>query len=92
MAASRAVVSATGRAAAGKDAVADALRVGERADGSRQLRHSPAKHLDEASTSADVIMAKTGHKSLNSVARQVYPSLAAVLRATQALSSLRRRG
>jgi hypothetical protein len=37
-------------------------------------------------------MAKTGHKSLRSVARYVRPGLAAVHEATETLSSPRRRG
>lgn len=57
-----------------------------------QLRHSSATHLGEANTSANVIMAKTGHKSLRSVQRYVRPGLAAVHQATEALSSPRRRG
>jgi integrase len=57
-----------------------------------QLRHSSATHLGEADISANVIMAKTGHKSLRSVQRYVKPGLAAVHQATEALSSPRRRG
>jgi integrase len=57
-----------------------------------QLRHSSATHLGEANVSANVIMAKTGHKSLRSVQRYVKPGLAAVHEATEALSSPRRRG
>jgi integrase len=57
-----------------------------------QLRHSSATHLGEANVSADVIMAKTGHKSLRSVQRYVKPGLAAVHEATETLSSPRRRG
>ena len=45
-----------------------------------QLRHSSATHLGEANVSANVIMAKTGHKSLRSVQRYVKPGLAAVHR------------
>lgn len=56
-----------------------------------QLRHSSATHLGEANVSANVIMAKTGHKSLRSVQRYVKPGLAAVHTATEALSSPRRR-
>jgi hypothetical protein len=48
--------------------------------------------VDEANVSANVIMAKTGHKSLRSVQRYVRPGLAAVHTATEALSSPRRRG
>ncbi|MFC7428582.1 tyrosine-type recombinase/integrase [Nocardia tengchongensis] len=57
-----------------------------------QLRHSSATHLGEANVSANVIMAKTGHKSLRSVQRYVKPGLAAVHQATGALSAPRRRG
>jgi len=56
-----------------------------------QLRHSSATHLGEANVSANVIMAKTGHKSLRSVQRYVKPGLAAVHQATETLSSPRRR-
>jgi integrase len=64
------------------------------ADGLRlhQLRHSSATHLGENNTSANVIMAKTGHKGLRSVQRYVKPGLAAVHGATEALSGPRRRG
>lgn len=55
-----------------------------------QLRHSSATHLGEANVSANVIMAKTGHKSLRSVQRYVKPGLAAVHEATETLSSRRR--
>ena len=57
-----------------------------------KLRHSSATHLGDANTSANVIMAKTGHKSLRSVQRYVKPGLAAVHQATETLSSPRRRG
>ncbi len=57
-----------------------------------QLRHSSATHLGEANVSANVIMAKTGHKSLRSVQRYVKPGLAAVHAATETLSGPRRRG
>ncbi len=57
-----------------------------------QLRHSSATHLGEANVSANVIMTKTGHKSLRSVQRYVKPGLAAVHTATETLSSPRRRG
>lgn len=57
-----------------------------------QLRHSSATHLGEANISANVIMTKTGHKSLRSIQRYVKPGLAAVHEATEALSSPRRRG
>ena len=46
----------------------------------------------ENNTSANVIMAKTGHKSLRSVQRYVKPGLAAVHEATEALAGPRRRG
>jgi hypothetical protein len=48
-------------------------------------------HLGEANVSANVVMTKTGHKSLRSVQRYVKPGLAAVHEATEALSSPRRR-
>lgn len=57
-----------------------------------QLRHSSATHLGEANVSANVIMAKTGHKSFRSVQRYVKPGLAAVHQATETLSSPHRRG
>jgi integrase len=57
-----------------------------------QLRHSSATHLGEANISANVIMTKTGHKSLRSVQRYVKPGLAAVHEATEVLSSPRRCG
>jgi integrase len=57
-----------------------------------QLRHSSATHLGEANVSANIIMTKTGHKSLRSVQRYVKPGLAAVHAATETLSSPRRRG
>jgi integrase len=57
-----------------------------------QLRHSSMTHLGEANVSANVLMAKSGHKSLRSVQRYVKPGLAAVHQATEALSSPRRRG
>ncbi|GGM84692.1 hypothetical protein GCM10012275_64270 [Longimycelium tulufanense] len=56
-----------------------------------QLRHSSATHLGEANVSANVIMTKTGHKSLRSVQRYVKPGLAAVHDATEVLSSPRHR-
>lgn len=70
------------------------ILLGHHADGLKlhQLRHSSATHLGEANVSANVIMAKTGHKSLRSVQRYVKPGLAAVHTATEALSSPRRRG
>jgi len=57
-----------------------------------RLSLSSVTHLGDANTSANVIMAKTGHKSLRSVQRYVKPGLAAVHQATEALSSPRRRG
>lgn len=57
-----------------------------------QLRHSSATHLGEANVSANIIMTKTGHKSLRSVQRYVKPGLAAAHTATETLSSPRRRG
>lgn len=57
-----------------------------------QLRHSSATHLGEANVSANVIMTKTGHKSLRSVQRYVKPGLAAVHQATELLSNPCRRG
>ncbi len=82
----------TGRARLGYDRARVLLaRYG---DGLRlhQLRHSSATHLGEANVSANVIMAKTGHKSLRSVQRYVKPGLTAVHTATETLSSPRRRG
>lgn len=52
-----------------------------------QLRQSSATHLGEANISANIIMAKTGHKSLRSVQRYVKPGLAAVHQATETLSA-----
>ncbi len=57
-----------------------------------RLSLSSVTHLGDANTSANVIMAKTGHKSLRSVQRYVKPVLAAVHQVTEALSSPRRRG
>ncbi|MGH3265338.1 MAG: hypothetical protein ACRDNS_25470 [Trebonia sp.] len=48
--------------------------------------------VGEANISTSMITAKTGHKSLRSLARYVKPGLAAVHEATDALSSPRRRG
>ena len=56
-----------------------------------QLRHSSATHLGDANVSANVIMVKTGHKSVRSVQRYVKLGLAAVHQATATLSSPRRR-
>ena len=82
----------TGRARLGYDR-ARVLLAGS-GDGLRlhQLRHSAATHLGEANVAANVIMAKTGHKSLRSIQRYVKPGLAAVHTATETLSSPRRRG
>lgn len=82
----------TGRARLGYDRAR--ILLGRHADGLQlhQLRHSSATHLGEANTSANVIMAKTGHRSLRSVQRYVKPGLAAVHQATEALSGPRRRG
>ncbi len=81
----------TGRARLGYDRAR--ILLGQYGDGLRlhQLRHSSATHLGDANTSANVIMAKTGHRSLRSVQRYVKPGLAAVHQATEALSSPRRR-
>ena len=57
-----------------------------------QLHHSIATHLGEANVSANVIMAKIGHKSLRSIRRYVKPGLAAVHQTTETLSRPRRRG
>jgi integrase len=80
----------TGRARLGYDRAR--ILLGQHADGLElhQLRHSSATHLGEANTSANVIMAKTGHKSLRSVQRYVKPGLAAVHAATETLSSRQR--
>jgi integrase len=88
----RDICSETGRARLGYDRAR--ILLGHYAEGLRlhQLRHSAATHLGEANTSATVIMAKTGHKSLRSVQRYVKPGLAAVHTATETLSSPRRRG
>jgi integrase len=86
------ICSETGRARLGYDRARILLAL--YADGLRlhQLRHSSAMHLGENNTSANVIMAKTGHKSLRSVQRYAKPGLAAVHEATEALSGPRRRG
>jgi integrase len=82
----------TGRARLGYDRAR--ILLGQYTDGLElhQLRHSAATHLGDANTSANVIMTKTGHKSLRSVQRYVRPGLAAVHAATETLSSPRRRG
>jgi len=88
----RDICPGTGRARLGYDRAR--ILLARYGDGLRlhQLRHSSATHLGEANVSANVIMAKTGHKSLRSVARYVRPGLAAVHQATETLSSPRRRG
>lgn len=55
-----------------------------------QLRHSAATHLGEAGEDATVIMAKTHHRSIRSVARYTRPGLTAVTRATETLDPPRR--
>ena len=82
----------TGRARLGYDRAR--VLLAHHGDGLRlhQLRHSAATHLGEANVSANVIMAKTGHKTLRSVQRYVTPGLAAVHQATETLSGPRRRG
>jgi integrase len=82
----------TGRARLGYDRAR--ILLGHYGDGLRlhQLRHSAATHLGDANVSANVIMAKTGHKSLRSVQRYVKPGLAAIHQATETLSGPRRRG
>lgn len=82
----------TGRVRLGYDRAR--ILLGQYGDGLQlhQLRHSAATHLGEANVSANVIMTKTGHKSLRSVQRYVKPGLAAVHAATETLSSPRRRG
>jgi integrase len=82
----------TGRARLGYDRAR--ILLGHYDDGLRlhQLRDSSATRLGDANVSANIIMAKTGHKSLRSVQRYVKPGLAAVHEATEVLSSPRRRG
>ncbi|WAL64713.1 site-specific integrase [Amycolatopsis cynarae] len=88
----RDICSETGRARLGYDRAR--VLLAHYGNGLRlhQLRHSSATHLGDANVSANVIMAKTGHKSLRSVQRYVKPGLAAVHEATETLSSPRRRG
>jgi site-specific recombinase XerD len=57
-----------------------------------QLRHSAATHLGENGTDATVIMAKTHHRSIRTVARYTKPGLAAVTAATELLDPPRRQG
>ncbi|SDW92553.1 Phage integrase family protein [Saccharopolyspora shandongensis] len=82
----------TGRARLGYDRAR--ILLAQYGDGLRlhELRHSSATHLGEANVSANVIMTKTGHKSLRSVQRYVKPGLAVVHEATETLSGPRRRG
>ncbi|MEC3919232.1 tyrosine-type recombinase/integrase [Nocardia sp. CDC160] len=70
------------------------ILLGHYSDGLRlhQLRHSSATHLGDANISANIIMTKTGHKSLRSIQRYVKPGLAAIHQATEVLSSPRHRG
>lgn len=56
-----------------------------------QLRHSAATHLSEAGVDVTVIMAKTHHRSIRSVARYTRPGITAVTQATEALDPPRRR-
>lgn len=55
-----------------------------------QLRHSAATHLGEAGADATVIMAKTHHRSIRTVARYTRPGLGAVTAATELLDPTRR--
>ncbi len=89
---SRDICPETGRVRLGYDRARVLLAHYADGMGLHQLRHSSATHLGEANVSANVIMAKTGHKSLRSVQRYVKPGLAAVHAATEMLSSPRRRG
>lgn len=57
-----------------------------------QLRHSAATHLGEKGVDATVIMAKTHHRSIRTVARYTRPGLAAVTDATALLDPPQRRG
>jgi site-specific recombinase XerD len=50
-----------------------------------RLRHAAATHLGEAGTDSTVIMAKTHHRSIRSVARYTKPGLQAVATATEVL-------
>lgn len=57
-----------------------------------QLRHSAATHLGEKGTDATVIMAKTHHRSIRTLARYTRPGLATVTAATELLDPPHRRG
>jgi integrase len=57
-----------------------------------QLRHSAATHIGEAGVDPTVIMAKTHHRSIRTVARYTKPGLAAVTEATDHLLPPQRRG
>lgn len=57
-----------------------------------QLRHSAATHLGEKGADATVIMAKTHHRSIRTLARYTRPGLAAVTAATELLDPPQRRG
>jgi site-specific recombinase XerD len=57
-----------------------------------QLRHSAATHLGEKGVDATVIMGKTHHRSIRTVARYTRPGLAAVTDATTLLDPPQRRG
>lgn len=56
-----------------------------------QLRHSAAAHLGEQGVDATVIMSKTHHRSIRTVARYTRPGLAAVTEATTLLDPPQRR-
>lgn len=56
-----------------------------------QLRHSAATHLGEQGVDATVIMSKTHHRSIRTVARYTRPGLAAVTEATTLLDPPQRR-
>jgi integrase len=56
-----------------------------------QLRHSAATHLGENGVDATVIMGKTHHRSIRTVARYTRPGLAAVTDATALLDPPQRR-
>lgn len=57
-----------------------------------QLRHSAATHLGEAGADSTVIIAKTHHRSIRTVARYTKPGLAAVTAATELLDPPHRKG
>lgn len=54
-----------------------------------QLRHSAATHLGETGEDATVIMAKTHHRSIRTLARYTRPGLATVTKATERLDPSR---